>query len=384
MPTHTADVVVVGLGEMGSAAAWQLARRGLRVVGLEQFGPAHSLGSSHGETRLVRQAYYEHPAYVPLMLRAYELWDDLATCTGAPTLHRTGGLMIGPADGTVVSGTVRGAAAGAIPHEVLTPAQLHQRFPAFRLGPDELAVHEPGAGFVSPEATVAAHLDLAEIAGAELHFGAPVRSWATTASGVVVEADALTVQAERLVLAAGAWSPAMLPGVTMPLRVERHVMQWFAPAGDPARFDASRFPVYLWELPDGMEVYGFGRASAGTGIKAAYFRKGTAADPDHLDREVTAAQAVSLQTDLAGRIPGLADRWLSGQACLYTMTPDHHFVIGAVAGSEDRVVVAAGFSGHGFKFVPVVGQILTDLVTTGRTDLPIDLFSPTRFHLETP
>ncbi len=380
------DVAIIGLGGMGSAVAWQLARRGHRVVGVEQFGPAHARGSSHGASRLVRRAYYEDPRYVPLLLRSYELWEELGRLAGRPSLIRTGGLMIGPSGGAVVSGTVASAEAWDLPHHVLGPDAVARRFPTFRLGPDDLAVFEPDAGFVDPEATVTAHLGLAAAAGATLEFDTVVRGWELRGSGVVLETSSGTVTADHLVVCAGPWSGRVLAPrglLDPPLTVERQVLHWFLPSGDPGPFALGRHPVYLWEYEPGAEFYGFPALGDGRGAKVAFFHHAgpaDAADPDHLHREVLAAEAETLREVLADRLPDLAGRWLSGTACMYTMTPDRHFVVGPVDGTDGRVTVAAGFSGHGFKFVPVIGEVVADLATGQAPSLDLTLFDPGRFR----
>jgi sarcosine oxidase len=372
------DVAVLGLGGMGSAATWHLARRGHRVIGIEQFGPAHDLGSSHGASRMVRQAYYEDPRYVPLLVRAYRLWDELATLTGRSTLVRTGGLMIGPANGAVVTGSAASAEAWGLPHEVLGPEDVSARFPTFRLGRDDLAVYEPGAGYVDPEATVADHIGLATDAGATVVLDTTVVGWELEATGVLVHTASDAVTADRLVVCAGPWTAGVL-SPQFPLWVERHVTHWFEPAADTGSFSVGRHPVYLWEYERGAEFYGFPMLGDGRGAKAAFFHDGRRADPDHLDRQVTEDEAEQLHRVLATRIPGLAGRWLSGVACMYTMTPDRHFVVGPVPGTDGRVLVAGGFSGHGFKFVPVVGELLADLATDVAPSLDYSLFDPQRF-----
>ena len=379
------DVAVVGLGAMGSSAAWHLARRGERVIGFEQFGPAHDRGSSHGETRMVRQAYFEDARYVPLLLRSVELWDELGSITGTPLFTRSGGLMIGPADGAVVTGTVASAQQWHIPHQVLDAGQVAARLPSFRLRPDEVAVFEPGAGFVGPEESVRAQLALAEGAGARLHFQTQVLGWELdgpaggAAGGVTVRTRGGQFRAERLVACAGPWSGTVLEGLGLPLRVERHTTHWLAPSGDGAARRLERLPVYLWEYEAGSELYGFPLLPDAPGAKVAFFHHGRVADADGLDRVVTAGEADELRHQLSDRIPDLAGPWLSGVACMYTMTPDRHFVIGPTPGTEGRVVMACGFSGHGFKFAPVVGEILADLATTGHTPWDISLFDPLRF-----
>jgi sarcosine oxidase len=373
------EVAVIGLGGMGSAAAWHLARRGHRVIGVEQFGPAHDRGSSHGASRMVRQAYYEDPRYVPLAVRAYHLWDELASLTGRTTLVSTGGLMIGPADGAVVTGTLGSAEAWGLPHEVLDATDVAERFPTLRLGSGDLAVFEPGAGLVDPEATVAAHLDLATATGATILFDTTVTGWELDRSGVVVRTTSGAVGADRLVVCAGPWTAKVLGGLRVPLSVERQVQHWFAPSGDTGRFALGRHPVYLWEYEPGAEFYGFPMLGDGRGAKAAFYHRGRTADPDHLDRRVTEAEAGPLRDVLSDRIPDLAGRWVSGMACMYTMTPDRHFVVGAVDGTDGRVIVAAGFSGHGFKFVPAIGELLADLATELPPRSDCSLFDPDRF-----
>ena len=373
------DVAVVGLGGMGSAAAWHLARRGHRVIGVEQFGPAHNRGSSHGASRMVRQAYYEDPRYVPLLVRAYRLWDELASVTGRDTLVRTGGLMIGPADGSVVTGSLGSAEAWGLPHEVLEPADVARRFPTLRLSRGDLAVVEPGAGFVDPEATVTTHLGLAADAGATLVFDTTVVAWDHEGPGIRLDTSAGTVAADRLVVCAGPWTARILGRLGDHLEVERQVQHWFEPAGDIGRFALGRHPVYLWEYEPGAEFYGFPMLGDGRGAKVAFFHRGSPADPDQLDGLVPEAEAGPLRDLLADRIPDLAGRWLSGVACMYTMTPDRHFVIGPVEGTGGRVVVAAGFSGHGFKFVPVIGELLADLATGVPPSVACSWLEPGRF-----
>ncbi len=371
-------VAVIGLGGMGSAAAWHLARRGHGVIGFEQFGPAHDRGSSHGASRMVRQAYYEDPRYVPLLIRAYQLWDELALLTDRTALVRTGGLMIGPEDGSVVTGSIASAETWGLPHEVYGPDDLARHFPTFHLGSGDAAVFEPGAGFVDPESTVAAHLGLAADAGATLAFDTTVLGWELAGTGVLVRTTSGDVTADRLVVCAGPWTAHLLAGLA-PLSVERHVTHWFEPSGDPRPFEVGRHPVYLWEYESGAEFYGFPVLTDGKGAKAAFFHRGSPADPDDLDRRVSEAEADPLRDVLATRLPGLAGRWRSGVACMYTMTPDRHFVVGPVPETDGRVVMAGGFSGHGFKFVPVIGELLADLATDVLPTLDHSLFDPLRF-----
>jgi sarcosine oxidase len=377
------DVIVVGLGGMGSSAAWHLARRGVRVLGLEQFTPAHALGSSHGDTRIVRMAYFENPDYVPLLRRTYELWDELSAELGREFLVRTGALMIGPADAEVITGTLASAVRWQLPHEVLDRDDMARRYPQFVLGDGERAVLERNAGYVNPEAAVRAHLDLAARDGADLRFETPVTSWSADDRGVIVHTADGEFRSDRLVLAAGAWADRLATGLGVPLRVGRRVMHYMEvpPSGDRARdFAADRFPVFVRQL-DGVDaIYGFPWVGdPALGVKVGFHHRGPDVDPDTIDRTVSAAEEEELRAVLADYLPGLAGAHVRSLACMYTLTPDENFVVDHLPGFEGRVVVAAGFSGHGFKFTPVIGEVLAELTLDGGTERPIGFLSARRF-----
>lgn len=372
------DVIVLGLGGMGSATAAHLAARGASVLGLERFTPAHDRGSSHGETRMVRQAYFEHPDYVPLLRRAYELFEDLDG-EDPGLLVETGGLMIGDPQSRTVTGTLATAARWDMPCDLLDGVQLRRRFPTFSVPDDVVGVFERRAGFVRPERTVRAHLGHAGRCGADLRFGEQALSWSADEGGVEVRTDHGTHHADRLVVTAGAWAPHLLADLGLPLVVERQVMFWFDLVGDPSRFAVEQHPVFLWEQPDGMQLYGFPAVDGPRGgLKTAWFRRGAPTDPDHLDREVHEPEIAAMRSALERCLPGAAGAFRRGVACLYTTTPDEHFVV-ALHPQHPNVAVGAGFSGHGFKFVPVVGEILAELALTGTTTHPIELFDPARF-----
>ncbi|MDP9792079.1 sarcosine oxidase [Catenuloplanes nepalensis] len=374
MPAY--DVIVLGLGGMGSSAAYHLAARGQRVLGLERFGPAHDQGASHGGSRITRQSYFEDPAYVPLLLRSYELWDRLAVDSGADVMTLCGGLMIGPPDSRTVAGSRRSAEQWGLAHEMLDAAELRRRFPTLNPGPDDVALFEAKAGLVRPEVTVAAHLDLAARAGAELRFGEPALAWEATGTGVRVTTGTGTYTAGHLVVAPGAWAPRMLADLGVPLVVERQVQYWFAPRAPIEEFTAH--PIWIWEHADGTQIYGFPAVDGPDGgVKVAFFRRGVVCTPETIDREVHPDEIEAVRAHLGRVLPGAAGRFLRAKTCMYTNTPDEHFVIAAHP-QHGTVTVACGFSGHGFKFVPVVGEILADLATTGRTAHPIGLFAPNR------
>lgn len=378
MATSGFDAIVVGLGGMGSAAAAHLAARGARVLGLEQFTPAHALGSSHGDTRIIRQAYFEHPDYVPLLTRSYELFADLDAADPG-LLVETGGLMLGTRDSQPVAGSLASAQRWDLPHELLETAEIRRRFPTFAPAADTVALFEQRAGFVRPERTVTAQLGRADRQGADLRFGEQVQSWSATGEGVRVRTSAGEHRADRLVVTAGAWSPRLLADLGLPLAVERQLLFWFDPLGGAPQFGVGRHPVFIWEQPSGLQLYGFPAVDGPDGgVKVAFFRAGGPADPDRLDREIHPAEVERMRATLARCLPRAAGTFQRGVACLYTTTPDEHFVI-APHPEHPNVVVAAGFSGHGFKFVPVVGEILADLTLDATTVHGLGLFDPGRF-----
>ncbi|GLY94149.1 N-methyl-L-tryptophan oxidase [Actinoplanes sp. NBRC 103695] len=372
------DVIVVGLGGMGSATAYHLAARGHRVLGLEKFGPAHDQGASHGGSRITRQSYFEGPDYVPLLLRAYELWDKLARDSGREVIRRTGGVMCGLPTSRTVSGSLASARQWGLPHEMLSAADLRKRFPTLSPLPDEVALFEDNAGFVRPEETVSAHLSLATAAGADLRFETPMISWSSSGSGVTVETAAGSFTAGQLVITPGPWAPQLLTDLGVPFTVERQIQHWFQPRGGTGPFEDH--PIYIWESADGTQVYGFPAIDGPDGgAKIAFFRRGNETTPESIDREVHPAEIEDMAAAAASHLPDLPGTFLRAKTCLYSNTPDEHFVI-ARHPAHEAVTVACGFSGHGFKFVPVVGEVVADLATTGTTRHPIDLFDPHRFR----
>ena len=378
--TAVFDVIVIGLGGMGRAAAYQLAARGQRVLGLERFGPAHTLGSSHGGSRIIRQAYFEDPAYVPLVLHAYELWQRLERETGRSLLRITGGLMLGHAGSEVVAGSLRSAREYGLLHETLDANEIRRRFPQFEVGAETVGLYETMAGIVYPEASVRAHLDRAAELGAVLRFEAPVTGWqaADTGDGVRVTTEAGTYQAARLIIAPGAWAPDLLGGLGLPLQVERQVQYWFDPRGGTEQFGPDRFPIFIWENADGVASYGFPAIDGPRGgVKVALHHNGAPCTPESVDRTVHDDEVAAMRRYLADRIPALSGTLLKSATCMYTNTPHLNFVIGPHP-RHPQVAIAAGFSGHGYKFAGVVGEILADLAIIGATRHPIQLFAPGR------
>jgi monomeric sarcosine oxidase len=381
------DVIVVGLGSMGGAAANQLAGRGLRVLGIEAFWPAHDQGSGHGGSRIIRQSYFEGADYVPLLRSAYRGWRQLEDEAGKHLLSLCGGIYIGNQDSPIFNGARKAAELWDLPHEILDAETIKERFPTLSPAEDAQAVFEQNAGYVRPEATISANIALARAQGAELHFAEPVRSWSVTGSSVRVTTAQATYTGERLVLAAGAWTPELLADLGLPLTVQRQVMYWLGPRfTDQLPYQAytdQRHPIYIEEStrnPD-QQIYGFPMLDGPDGgMKVGIHRdqavrETSAAD---LDRTVTGAEIRAAGERTARLIPAVTGDPVRATACMYTMTPDEHFVIGPHP-DHDQVAIACGFSGHGFKFVPVVGEILADLAQRGHTDHSIGLFDPTRF-----
>jgi sarcosine oxidase len=346
------DAIVVGLGAMGSSAAYHLARRGQRVLGVDQFAAGHTLGSSHGESRIIRMAYFEHPSYVPLLRRAYELWEATQAGVGQELLRLTGGLFVGRADSPLVEGSLLSARTHALPHELLSAEQIRARFPALRPLEDEVGVFEERAGVLFPERCIEASLDLARASGADLRHSEPMLGWQTHADGVEVRTAEGSYVAARLVLTLGAWASKLLD---LPLRVERIPVVWFEP------LTPLDLPIYIWDTGH-SNFYGVPHL-AWPGAKVGRHHQGQIVDPDSVDREATEADEEPIREFVQSRIPDLAGPACKRVICLYTNTPDENFVIDRL---DERVVFAAGFSGHGFKFASVVGEILADLALTGQ------------------
>jgi sarcosine oxidase len=370
------DVVVVGLGATGAAALNRLARRGVRVLGLERQTPGHDRGSSHGESRIIRLGYFEHPSYVPLLRRSYALWRELEAETNTKLLHITGIVEIGPPDGEVVSGTLAASRLHDLPHQVMDAGETMRRFPAFKIPADDVGVFQPDGGFIAVEAAMAAMLAQARAAGAEIQTNVTVHSVTPRGAGVRIETSAGLIEARTAIVAAGPWLKKLMPDLPAPLRVTREVMAWFEPR-NPAPFLSEPFPVFLIESPLGQH-YGFPPWRGGLLKIAKHHHRNETVDPDHVDRVVSADDEALIRPAVSRYIPAAAGPLRSAKTCLYTMTPDRDFLIDRLPGAEN-IVVASPCSGHGFKFAPVVGEILADLATAGGTGHDISRFRLGRF-----
>ena len=371
-----AEVAVVGLGATGSAALLALARRGVRVIGLDRFSPPHNLGSSHGRSRVIREAYYESPVYVPLVRRAYELWSALERDSGRSLLRQTGGLMLGSPDGTLVQGARQSAELHGLPVESLNAAEIRRRFPVLHPAQHDVGIFEPRAGFLDPEGCVAGALELAVRAGAELRAETPIAGWTTSGSAVRLSTSRGTVECDTLILAAGPWMPGLLGGAPIPLTVERQVMYWVRPTGDRSRFAPDRLPVFIWEWEPDRLFYGI--PDHGAGFKVARHHEGEVVTPDAADRGVSSAEILEMRAILRRTIPEADVPPVEAVTCLYTNTPDRNFVLGAHP-SEPRVLLASPCSGHGFKFASVLGELLADLATGRQSGFDLTPFRPDRF-----
>jgi sarcosine oxidase len=372
------DAAVIGLGAMGSAAALGLSRRGARVAAFDAFTPPHALGSSHGRTRIIREAYYEHPLYVPLVRRAYELWSELEREADARLLRLTGGVVVGAERGTLVAGALMSARAHGIDHEMLGAQELADRFPAYRARADWVALYEKRAGLLFPEACVSAMLDRAGRNGAAIHFNEEVTQWRPNGRGLVVQTLRGSYDVDRLIVAAGPWLPRLRPslGVDVPVEVERQLSHWFAPTDDDSRFGARRCPVGLWDGPNG-EVFAT-LPDVGQGVKCGMHHAGTATNPDSVDRQVSDAENEAARSLLQEVMPGAAGSLLDSRVCLYTNTPDRHFIIDWL--QRDRVLLLSPCSGHGFKFATAIGEIAAQLTLDGKAWLDLKPFALSRFR----
>lgn len=373
-----ADVAVVGLGSMGSLALWQLARRGVKAIGFEQFEPGHDRGSGHGESRIIRSCYAEGLQYVPLVQAAFPLWRQLEEETATELLTENGALFLGRLDSGFVQGAQATADHHGLPYDILDPDTVQRRYPPHRLEPGEIGFLDLKAGFLRPELSVRTAVARAVQLGAEVV--APARVQAIQERGDVVEVrtDSRTYRAGQVIAAVGAWVGKLLPGLGLPTWVERQVMVWY-PARRPEEFTPDRFPIFIRDrgAPD-LTWYGFPSLDGAT-VKVAIHHDGLEADPDSLDRDVHEADYEAVTTLVRRAIPGLEPVPVRGKVCMYTNTPDGHFIIGRPPGTS-RLVMLGPMAGHGFKFAAVVGAIGADLATEGSTGLPIDAFSPARFE----
>ena len=375
------DVVVAGLGAMGSAATYQLAKAGVSVLGVDRYHPPHTLGSSHGDTRITRVAVGEGLAYVPLVRRSHEIWRELEQRAGVEILCQRGGLVMAPrragfamhGSESFLEHTVAAADAYDVEHELLDPAGLRARFPQFSLAGDEHGCFEPGAGFVRPERAVETQLRLAGELGATLAFGERVLGYDDRGSHVTVRTAGRTVEAGALVISAGPWVTELVPELALAVRIHRQVQFWFdlaAPSSYPALRDS---PVYIWAPGDDPTemIYGFPMVDGPSGgAKVAREQYAVETTADEVDRVVSADEIDEMYVRVRDRLPALSGRCVRAAVCLYTVTPTSRFIVDRLPGMPN-VVVASPCSGHGFKHSAAVGECVARLATHGAS--PIDL-----------
>ena len=370
------DTIVLGVGGMGSATVYHLARRGHRVLGIDAHDIPNAMGSSHGVTRIIRLAYCEDPSYVPLLRRGYELWHDLEDEAQEQLLITTGSLDIGPEGSQVFQGSLESCELHGLPYEALSGREVNRRFPGYSLPEDLHAIHQPDGGFVLPERSIVAHVEAALKAGAEVHGRERVLTWEPDGDGVRVQTDRDSYTAERLVISAGAWAGSLVPSLAPLALPERQVMGWFHPSS-PALFQPTSFPVFNLMAEEGryygLPVYGV------PGLKVGrYHHLEEAVHPDTMDREPNTRDEETLRVLLRRYFPLADGPTMALKTCIFTNTSDEHFVID-LHPDAPQVVLATGFSGHGFKFCSVMGEVLADLAQEGSSRHDLSLFRLDRF-----
>ena len=354
---ETFDIIVIGLGAHGSSALYHLAKTGQKVLGIDRYTPPHERGSSHGQSRIIRQAYHENPVYVPFVKAAYTLWEEIERETGEKLLTETGGLLLGAADSIVVTGARLSADKHAIEYDYLDAEEVKRRFPAFRPAEDTVAVWEKRAGILFPEECIRTQLKEAVANGVSVRCDETVLTINPQAGGRVVEVTTSRGRytAEKVIVSAGAWVGALLPELRLPLTIERQVVCWFTDKANGSQLHPSDMPVYIWEYLPGKLFYGF--PDLGQGIKIGFHHAGRRILPDAL-RPDASAEEIGALTDIAGRYLSIDPVFRRFSVCMYTNTPDEDFILDVYPGCE-RIFVASPCSGHGFKFSSVIGQILS-------------------------
>jgi len=378
------DVIVIGVGSMGSATSYYLAKRGYKVLGLEQFDISHEFGSHAGQSRIIRKAYFEHPGYVPLLERAYENWEALEWETGKQVYYKTGLLYAGNPNNEMIKGVERSAGLYNIDLDQMNIAAAADQFPQFKFPDDFEILFEPEAGFITPEKAIRLYASQAKKNGAAIHSNEKVINWEKERNTILVKTDKQTYQCDKLIITAGAWAGKMIPGLADKIKVTRQFVAWIKTKNDD-QFELNKFPC--WMISDDEKhgcYYGFPlldteKFGEPAGLKLAHHFPNEVTDPDKVDRLTTEKDIQNLNYCLNKYLPGVFDSILHTKICLYANSPDENFIIDKLPGYEENVSIACGFSGHGFKFASVVGEILADLAIEGRSDLPIEFLNAKRF-----
>lgn len=372
------DAIVIGTGGIGSATLYQLASRGAKVLGIDRFPAGHDRGSSHGQTRIIRQSYYEHRDYVPLLNLAYELWDDLCKASGADLFHRTGLVYIGDSQNSVIDGVLDSARVHRLDVQTLDAADAAKRFPGYAVPLDATVLLEPDAGYLKVEQAVKTFLDQAKILGSKTLHGPAVVGWSATEQGVEVETTEGRFEAAKLVITAGCWASSLLAELNIPLQVLRKHLHWFA-TSDDRYFESRGCPCFFYALSD-LWIYGFPELE-NNGLKVALHSGGTKiSDPLADDRSEEPAVTETIRSFLANYLPGVVSQQLRHEVCFYTMTPDAHFIVDRHP-HHPQVAFAAGMSGHGFKFAPAIGRVLSELVLDDKCQADIEFLGLARSTL---
>lgn len=375
------DTIVIGAGSMGSATCYYLAKAGQKVLGIEQFSPPHERGSHAGQSRIIRKAYFEHPDYVPLLERAYKNWEALESETGSQLYHPTGIVYFGMPDNENIEGIRRSAALHDIHIENWARDKAFKKYPQFEIPHEFDIIFEPAAGMVMPATTIETYVRTAELLGAVILKDTAVLKWMQEAKKIRVITAAADYTADKLVITAGAWSSRMIPDLKIPLKVTRQLLAWVFPE-DPAAFALGNFPCWFVEDPALGAFYGFPllpRTKGPIGLKLAHHHPGVPSGPDEVDGRIPASEEKKLRQFLKKYIPSAGQQVIQTKQCLYTYSPDSHFIIDYLPGFDKKVAIACGFSGHGFKFVPVVGEVLAEMVVRGSADLDLRFLRAGRF-----
>lgn len=374
----TFDVIVLGLGANGSSALYHLSKSGYKVCGIDRFAPPHSHGSSHGESRIIRQAYHEHPMYVPLVKEAYKLWYELEKECKNKLFLQTGGIMLGDENTSVVKGAKLSAETHNIAYEYLEGEEIQQRFPAFKTTKETVGVLETKAGILFPEECIKANLQLAKQNGAELMLNEKVVSIKTEQNIITINTDKNKLQTRKLIVSAGAWLNQLLPELNLPLTIERQVLYWYKNKDISLQefVESNALPIYIWEYRQNQMFYGF--PDLGNGIKVAPHHSGKTIEPDLLS-QVVSDDEIKNMNNIVDEFVNIQPQFSHSAVCMYTNTPDEHFIID-VHPKHSNIIIGSPCSGHGFKFSSLTGKILCDMAL--EKEVPFDLkpFAISRFH----
>lgn len=371
----TFDVVVLGLGANGSSAIYHLSKTGLAVLGIDRFTPPHSHGSSHGQSRIIRQAYHENPLYVPLVKEAYSLWGELEKTTGKTLLLRTGGIMLGNENSSVIKGAKLSAETHNVSSAYLDNNQIKNTFPALKPAADTVAVLDKGAGILFPERCIQTYLEEAQQAGASLHYNERVVRITPTENSIAIVTDKNTYQAAKLIISVGAWLPELMPELQLPLTIERQVLYWLKSKKQQSYFTPDALPIYIWEYAPGSIFYGF--PDLGDGIKIAFYHGGNIIAPDALTPDVSQEEIASMM-EVAETYLDIEAVFNYATTCMYTNTPDENFIIDFHP-QYKNIIIASPCSGHGFKFASLTGKLLCDMAVGNPISFDLSPFRIARF-----